>query len=120
MAALQGSLSASKYSEDDLLNFKITGVDLGVKVNGDSDNPDTYAIFNDTSVSGGASVNAFDIMLPQDAVDGYVLNHRYAVRYNEKAYKVLEVFYTEDNNYAFAHSGDDNLWSGALSLRLKL
>lgn len=123
MAALQGRLSKPRNNSD-LLGFRIAGVDdanfLGAPVKKDgSDDTGTYAVFNDMSAyadptpaveplaAGGEAVKSVaEVILPRGAVDDYVLNHRYAVRYNANAYKVLEVFYTTEQ-YRFNDQWED-------------
>lgn len=111
MAALQGRLHSSKNSGD-LLGLSIRGMEedaLGVKVKDSEGNAVSYAIFDEKSVpdnDGPAaqtlsySSSASEVMLPEGSVDAFVLNHRYAVRYNADAYRTLEVFYTQ-NDYRF-------------------
>ena len=112
MAALQGRLHPAKQSN--LLGLSIQGMGedaLGVKVKDSDGNAVSYAIFNENSVPDDdaptaqtLSYSASEVMLPEGSVDAFVLNHRYAVRYNAEAYRTLEVFYTQ-NDYSFEHSG---------------
>ncbi|MBQ6207401.1 MAG: prepilin-type N-terminal cleavage/methylation domain-containing protein, partial [Oscillospiraceae bacterium] len=104
MAALQGRLHPAKQSN--LLGLSIQGMGedaLGVKVK----DSDSYAIFDEKSApdddgpsADTLSYSASEVMLPKGSVDDFVLNHRYAVRYNADAYRTLEVFYTQ-NDYRF-------------------
>ncbi|MBQ9346490.1 MAG: type II secretion system protein, partial [Oscillibacter sp.] len=116
MAAVEGRL----HSRDTgLLGLRISGVNPGVAVRDDENTIVSYAVFDEKSDAfhsdGAAAVtlstnsasgsHASSVMLPQGAIDDYILNHRYAVRYNAEAYRVLEVFYTADK-YNFG-----NIWA---------
>ena len=102
MTATQGRLQPKQ--DNALLGLTIAGAELGVEVK-DAEKEGVvvyYAVFDEERASGddGAvaetlSATASDVMLPQGAVDEFVLNQRYAVSYNAETYRALDVFYTE-------------------------
>lgn len=130
MAAAQGRLRPDNpgFSGDDnaLLGLSIRGLDatkFGNEVTDTDGN--TYVVFDDKSVSVNAAngsditaqrlsgagtqssgASASVVILPMGAVDEFILNQRYAISYNAEAYRALDVFYTEDNDYVFR----DNVW----------